>query len=78
MRKERKKQKKKNEKNDTSHKKKGESHVATWDSDSSSSSEDEDDSKSKKKKGHASIAIQEKISLFGAPSTCFMAKANKV
>jgi hypothetical protein len=78
VRKERKKQKKKNEKNDTSHKKKGESHVATWDSDSSSSSEDEDDSKSKKKKGHASIAIQEKISLFGAPSTCFMAKANKV
>jgi hypothetical protein len=81
MRKERKKQeKKKEEKHDSSHKKKkGESHVATWESDSSSLSDDYDDSKKKKKKkGHASIAIQEKLSLFGAPSSCFMAKATKV
>jgi hypothetical protein len=80
MRKERKKQEKKKEEKDSSHhKKKGESHVATWESDSSSSSDDDDDdSKKKKKKGHASIAIQEKLSLFGAPSSCFMAKATKV
>ena len=44
---------------------------------SEASSTDDEDEKSKKK-GHASIAIQENISLFGAPSTCFMAKANKV
>jgi hypothetical protein len=71
----RKKQKKKQEKKESSHKKKNDSHVATWDSDDSSS-DDEDGSKSKKK-GHASIAIQEKVSLFDTPS-CFMAKAAKV
>jgi hypothetical protein len=72
---ERKKQKKKQEKNESSHKKKNDSHVATWDSDDSSS-DYENDNKSKKK-GHASIAIQEKVSLFDTLS-CFMAKAAKV
>jgi hypothetical protein len=87
IRKERKRQKKKQEKKDEKKEKKGkkkhESHVASWDSDASSSesesecSSDEDDKK-KKKKGHASLAMHNKISLFDAPSTCFMAKANKV
>jgi hypothetical protein len=72
IKKERKKQKKKQEKKKSSHKKKNDSHVATWDSDDSSS-DDED----YKKKGHASIAIQEKSSIFDTPS-CFMAKAAKV
>jgi hypothetical protein len=71
IKKERKKQKKKQEKKESSHKKKNDSHVATWDSDDSSS-DDED-----YKKGHASIAIQEKSSIFDTPS-CFMAKAAKV
>jgi hypothetical protein len=73
IKKKRKKQKKSQEK-ESSHKKKNDSHVAIWDSDDSSS-DDEDDNKSKK--GHASIAIQEKVSLFDTPS-CFMAKAAKV
>jgi hypothetical protein len=52
--------------------------VVTWDSDGSSSDDDDsDDDKTIKKKGHASIAIQEKPSLFDTPS-CFMAKATKV
>jgi hypothetical protein len=67
--------KNKQEKKESSHKKKNDSHVVTWDSDDSSS-DHEDDNKSKKK-GHASIAIQEKVSLFDTPS-CFMAKAAKV
>jgi hypothetical protein len=70
--KERKKQKKKQEKKESSHKKKNDSHVSTWDSDDSSS-DDED----YKKKRHASIAIQEKSSIFDT-SSCFMAKAAKV
>jgi hypothetical protein len=75
IKKERKKQKKRQEKKESSHKRKNDSHIATWDSDDSSS-DDEDDNKSKKK-GHASIAIQEKVSLFDT-SSCFMAKAAKV
>jgi hypothetical protein len=52
--------------------------VVTWDSDASSSDDDDsDDDKTTKKKGHASIAIQEKPSLFDT-SSCFMAKATKV
>jgi fructose-1,6-bisphosphatase/sedoheptulose 1,7-bisphosphatase-like protein len=47
--------------------------VVTWDSDAFSS----DDDKTTKKKALASIAIQEKPSLFNTPS-CFMAKATKV
>jgi nucleolar protein 6 len=59
--------------------KKGGSYVVTWDSDASSSNDEDssDDDKSTKKKGHASIAINEKPSLFNTPS-CFMAKATKV
>jgi hypothetical protein len=42
--------------------------VVTWDSDASSSDDDDsDDDKTTKKKGHASIAIQEKPSLFDTP-----------
>jgi FtsZ-binding cell division protein ZapB len=74
IKKKRKKQKKKQEKKESSHKKKNNSHIATWDSDDSSS-DDEDDNKSKK--GHASIAIQEKVSFFDTPS-CFVAKTTKV
>jgi hypothetical protein len=48
--------------------------MTTWDSDDSSSNNGEDG----RKKGHASIAIQEKISIFDTPSTCFMAKATMV
>ena len=51
-------------------KKKGGSYVVTWDSDASSS----DDDKTTKKKALASIAINEKPSLFDTPS-CFMVKA---
>ena len=54
-------------------KKKGGSYVVTWDSDASSS----DDDKTTKNKVFASIAINEKPSLFESPS-CFMAKATKV
>ena len=54
-------------------KKKGGSYVVTWDSDASSS----DDDKTTKKKALASIAINEKPSLFNTPS-CLMAKATKV
>jgi hypothetical protein len=72
--------KEKKEKKDrmTIKKKKGGSYVVTWDSDASSSDDDDsDDDKTSKKKGHASVAIQEKSSLFDTPS-CFMAKATKV
>ena len=55
-------------------KKKGGSYVVSWDSDGSSS----DDDKTTKKKALASIAINEKPSLFDTLSTCFMAKATKV
>ena len=49
--------------------------MVTWDSDASSS---DDDDKTTKEKALASIAINEKPSLFDTPSTCFMAKATKV
>ena len=61
-------------------KKKGGSYVVTWDSDASSSDDDDDDSddnKTTKKKVFASIAINEKPSLFES-SSCFMAKATKI
>jgi hypothetical protein len=73
-------EKEKKEKKDkmTIKKKKGGSYVVTWDSDAFSSDDDDsDDDKTTKKKGHASIAIQEKHSLFDTLS-CFMAKATKV
>ena len=60
-------------------KKKGGSYVVTQDSDASSSDDDESDGdKTTKKNALASIAINEKPSLFDAPLTCFMAKATKV
>jgi hypothetical protein len=53
--------------------------VVTWDSDAFSSDDDDSDNdKTTKKKALASIAINEKPSLFDTPSTCFMAKAIKV
>jgi hypothetical protein len=54
--------------------------VLTWDSDaySSDDNDSDDEKKSSKKKALASIAINEKPSLFDTPSTCFMAKATKV
>ena len=59
-------------------KKKGGSYVVTWDSDAFSSDDDDsDDEKTTKKKALASIAINEKPSLFDTLS-CFMAKATKV
>ena len=71
-----KKEKKERDKMTIKKKKRG-SYVITWDSDASSSDDDSDDDKTIKKKALASIAINEKPSLFDTPS-CFMAKANKV
>ena len=60
-------------------KKKDGSYVVTWDSDASSSDDDDsDEDKTTKKKALATIAINEKPSLFDTPLTCFMAKATKV
>jgi hypothetical protein len=47
----------------------------TWDSDGSS---DSDDGKKSIKKALASIAINNKPSIFDTPSTCLMAKPTKV
>jgi hypothetical protein len=63
-----KKKEKKGKKEKMIFKKKGGSYVVTWDSDAFSS----DDDKTIKKKALASIAINEKPSLFDTPSTCFM------
>jgi hypothetical protein len=53
--------------------------VVTWDSDASSSDDDDcDDDKTTKNKALASIAINEKPSLFDTLATYFMAKATKV
>jgi len=50
----------------------------TWDSDASSNDDSSDDDKaSKKKKALASIAINNKLSLFDTPS-CFMDKVHNV
>ena len=61
-------------------KKKGGGYVVTWDSDASSDNDDssDDDDKRSKKKSLASIAINNKTSLFNTPSTCLMAKPTKV
>jgi hypothetical protein len=59
-------------------KNKGHSYCVTWDSGASSSESDDDEKKTTKKKALASIAINNKPSLFDAPSTCFMAKGPKV
>jgi len=61
-------------------KKKGHLYVVTWDSDASLDDDDDssdDEKKITKKKGLASIAINNKPSLFDTPS-CFMPKATKV
>jgi hypothetical protein len=71
---------KKDKKMSFSKKKKGGSYVVTWDSDASSDDDDnsnDDDKKTSKKKALASIAINNKPSLFDS-SSCFMAKATKV
>ena len=54
-------------------KKNGGGYVVTWDSDGSS-----DDGKKSIKKALASIAINNKPSIFDTPSTCLMAKPTKV
>ena len=59
-------------------KKKGGVYVVTWDSDASlEDSDSSDDDKKSKKKALASIAINNKLSLFNTP-LCFMAKSTKV
>ena len=60
--------------------KKGGGYVVTWDSDASSDNDDsnDDDDKKSKKKALASIAINNKTSLFNTPSTCLMTKPTKV
>jgi hypothetical protein len=74
-----KKKEKKDKKDKMTFKKMGDSYVVTWDSDASSSDDDNsDDDKTTKEKALASIAINEKPSLFDTLSTCFMAKATKV
>ena len=60
-------------------KKKGGGYVVTWDSDGSSDSDSSsDDDKKSIKRALASIAINDKPSIFDTPSTCFMAKPTKV
>ncbi|XP_066320166.1 protein PXR1-like [Miscanthus floridulus] len=71
-----KKEKEKKEKKMTIKKKKGGSYVVTWDSDASIDDDSSDDDKASKKKALASIAINNKPSLFDTPS-CFMIKGSK-
>ena len=53
--------------------------MVTWDSDGSSDSDDSsDDDKKSIKKALASIAINNKPSIFDTPSICLMAKPTKV
>jgi division protein CdvB (Snf7/Vps24/ESCRT-III family) len=58
-------------------KKKGGSYVIMWDSDASTDDDSSDDDKASKKKALASIATNNKPSLFDTPS-CFIAKGSKV
>jgi hypothetical protein len=69
------KKEKKEKKKMTFQKKKGGGYVVTWDSDGSS---DNDDGKKSIKKALASIAINNKPSIFDTPSTCLMTKPTKV
>ena len=63
----------------TFQKKKGGGYVVTWDNDGSSDSDvSSDDGKKSIKKALASIAINNKPSIFDTPSTCLMAKPTKV
>jgi hypothetical protein len=76
--KEKKKKKKRKEKKMTFKKKKtGGSYVVTWDSDASTDDDSSDDDKASKKKALASIAINNKPSLFDT-SSCFMTQGSKV
>ena len=60
-------------------KKKGGDYVVTWDSDGSLDSDgSSDDGKKSIKKALASIATNNKPSIFDTPSTCLMAKPTKV
>ena len=60
-------------------KKKGGLYMVTQDSDASSSDDDDsDDDKTTKKKALASIAINNKPSLFNTPLTCLMEKPTKI
>jgi hypothetical protein len=60
-------------------KKKGGGYMVTWDSDGSSDNDDSsDDGKKSIKKALASIAINNKPSIFDTPLTCPMAKPTKV
>jgi hypothetical protein len=72
-----KEKKEKKEKKMTFKKKKGGYYVVTWDSDASTDDDSSDDDKASKKKALASIAINNKPSLFNTTS-CFMAKGSKV
>jgi hypothetical protein len=73
-----KKEKKEKEKKITfKKKKKSGSCVVTWDSDASTDDDSSDNDKTSKKKALASIAINNKPSLFDT-SSCFMAKGSKV
>ena len=63
----------------TFQKKKGGGYVITWDSDGSSDSDSSsDDDKKSIKRALASIAINNKPSIFDTSSTCLMAKPTKV
>ena len=73
-----KEKKEKKDKNEKKEKKKGGSYVVTWDSDGSSDDDSSDDDKKSLKKALASIAINNKQSIFDTPSTCLMAKPTKV
>ena len=69
----------KKEKKMTFQKKKGGGYMVTWDSDGSLDSDDSsDDGKKSIKKALASIAINNKPSIFDTHSTCLMAKSTKV
>ena len=71
--------KEKKEKKMTFQKKKGGGYVVTWDSNGSLDDDDssDDEKKTSKKKPLASIAINNKPSLFEIPS-CFMAKGHNI
>jgi hypothetical protein len=75
--KEKKEKEKKEKKMTFKKKKKGESYVVTWDSDASTDDDSGDYDKASKKKALASIAINNKPSLFDT-SSCFMSKGSKV
>jgi hypothetical protein len=78
-RKEKKEKKEKEKKMTFQKKKKGGGYVVTWDSDGSSYSDDSsDDDKKSLKKALASIAINNKPSIFDTPLICLMAKPTKV